>query len=129
MPAPAAAYTMCITGLLDSTDEVFCARQPICSPIDNLVDESGEKVNEEVPVVPERSSADQVRCFNLFARAALEKVRIWTFSSAGKGQPLSATEAPRPCVLDAGAGSLIDQGVESWLPKGVCSAMPCRLRP
>ena len=45
-----------------------------------LVGESGETVDEQVTVVPERSSADQVRYFNLFARAALEKVRSWVFS-------------------------------------------------
>ena len=47
-----------------------------------LVDESGETVDEEVSVVPERSSADQTRYFNLFARAALGKVRTWKFSFA-----------------------------------------------
>ena len=47
-----------------------------------VVDEAGETVDEEVAVVAEQSSADRIRFFNRFARAAVEKVRSWTFSFA-----------------------------------------------
>ena len=45
-----------------------------------VIDESGATINEQVTVVPERSSAERERYFELFAGAALDKVRTWTFS-------------------------------------------------
>ncbi len=42
------------------------------------VDEAGETVDEEVTVVPERSSADRPRHFDRFARAAVSRVQRWS---------------------------------------------------
>lgn len=47
-----------------------------------VVDESGATLDDEVSVVAESSSAVRRRYFQLFAHAALEKVRSWTFSFA-----------------------------------------------
>ena len=47
-----------------------------------VLDETGATVDDEVTVVRESSSADRRRYFDLFARAALEKVRNWAFTFA-----------------------------------------------
>ena len=45
-----------------------------------LVDEQGQTVNDQVSLDPERSTADHDRYFQLFAQAALDEVRSWSFS-------------------------------------------------
>ena len=42
------------------------------------VDEAGETIDEEVEVVPERSSADRPAHFDRFARAAVRRVQRWS---------------------------------------------------
>ena len=43
------------------------------------LDEAGATVNDEVAVVPEQSSAERHRSFNLFASTAMRVVRNWVF--------------------------------------------------
>ncbi len=50
------------------------------------LDEAGATVNDEITVIPEQSSAERPRSFNLFANTAMQVVRNWVFEFDNVGQ-------------------------------------------
>ena len=49
------------------------------------LDEQGATVNDEIAVIPEQSSAERPRSFDLFARTAMQVVRNWVFEIGDDG--------------------------------------------
>ena len=47
-----------------------------------VVDERGETLDDEIAVIPERSTADRERYLDLFAELAVETVQGWSFGRA-----------------------------------------------
>ena len=61
------------------------------------VDEAGDTVDEEVAVVPERSSADQPNHFDRFAEAAIKQVQEWSVELPNRDE-LSCRMAQRASI-------------------------------